>query len=339
AFLITDGVTPSNEGRGYVLRRIMRRAIRHGYKLGAPEAFFHTLVPTLVAEMGAAFPELAAAQAQIERVVAQEEQRFAATLAQGMQILEQAIAQLEGSEIPGETVFQLYDTYGFPVDLTNDVARERGLTLDSAGFEAAMERQRERARSASQFGADYHARIDVDKATEFIGYDDTAGQARVIALLRQQQQVDAITAGDAAVVVLDRTPFYGESGGQVGDTSTLVGADGDMVFRVTDTRRQDGVFLHVGQLEQGTLAVDASVQATIDAQRRQAIVLNHSGTHLLHAALRDVLGTHVQQKGSLVAPERLRFDFSHFEPVGAEALAAIEAQVNEHIRADIEGQF
>jgi len=337
AFLITDGVMPSNEGRGYVLRRIMRRAIRHGYKLEAEDAFFHRLVAPLVAQMGDAFPELAAAQAQIERVIIQEEQRFAETLAQGMRILEQAIATLEGTEIPGETVFRLYDTYGFPVDLTNDVARERSLTLDSAGFEAAMQRQRERARAASHFGADYHGRIDVDGKTEFIGYTDNAGDARVIALLQDKKAVAELTSGQEAVVVLDRTPFYGESGGQVGDTGTLTGTDG--VFRVTDTRKQDGVFLHIGYLEQGALATDTPLHAAIDSDRRQAIMLNHTGTHLLHAALRDVLGSHVRQKGSLVAPERLRFDFAHFEPVNGDQLNAIEAQVNAKIRADIAAEI
>lgn len=339
AFLIADGVTPSNEGRGYVLRRIMRRAIRHGYKLQAQEAFFYKLVEPLAGEMGGAFPELVEARAGIERVIAREEQRFAETLANGMRILEQAIAGLEGSMIPGQTVFQLYDTYGFPVDLTNDVARERGLTLDSDGFEAEMQHQRERARSASQFGADYHARVDVAEATEFTGYTETAGEARIVALLHDTQPVDQLGQGDEGVVILDRTPFYGESGGQVGDTGTLAGADGRILFHVSDTQKQDGVFLHFGRLENGELVPGASVHAQIDGDRRHAIKLNHTGTHLLHAALRDVLGTHVQQKGSLVAPERLRFDFSHFEPVDDQALAAIEAQVNERIRADIPGEF
>lgn len=338
AFLITDGVMPSNEGRGYVLRRIMRRAIRHGYKLQAEDAFFHRLVEPLVEQMGGAFPELVEAKTQIERVIIQEEQRFAETLAQGMRLLEQAIASLVGTEIPGETVFRLYDTYGFPVDLTNDVARERGLTLDSDGFEAAMQRQRERARSASHFGANYHGRIDVSGKTEFIGYTDAAGDAEVIALLQDKKPVAELIAGQDGVVVLDRTPFYGESGGQVGDTGTLAVIEGEGLFRVTDTRKQDGVFLHFGHLERGRLATATAIHAAIDSERRQAITLNHSGTHLLHAALRDVLGAHVRQKGSRVAPERLRFDFAHFEPVGSDALAAIEAQVNAKIRADIDGE-
>ncbi|ROO36722.1 alanine--tRNA ligase [Salinisphaera orenii] len=337
AFLITDGVMPSNEGRGYVLRRIMRRAIRHGHKLGATDAFFYKLVAPLVELMGEAFPELADSRAQIERVIEQEEQRFAITLAQGMRILEDAIESLEGDEIPGETVFKLYDTYGFPVDLTNDVARERGLTLDTRGFDAEMQAQRERARAASQFGADYTARVDLSQATEFLGYTDTEASARVVALVQNEAPVDALTAGDEGVLVLDRTPFYGESGGQVGDTGVIAGEG--LRFEVSDTRRQDGVFLHFGRVAEGTFEAGAAVAARVDAARRHATELNHTATHLLHAALRETLGSHVRQKGSLVAPERLRFDFAHYEPVSAEVLADIEAQVNARVRENIGGEF
>ena len=337
AFLITDGVMPSNEGRGYVLRRIMRRAIRHGHKLGATGTFFYKLVGPLVELMGEAFPELADSKAQIERVVEQEEQRFALTLAQGLRILEDAIGAMSGTEIPGETVFKLYDTYGFPVDLTNDVARERGLTLDTRGFDAEMSAQRERARAASQFGADYHAKIDVQSPTEFIGYTETRGSARVVSLVQDEQPVDRLSAGDEGVLVLDCTPFYGESGGQLGDRGTI-DADGAR-FIVTDTQKQNGVFLHFGQVESGEFVAGAAVDAVVDTDRRQAIELNHTATHLLHAALRETLGTHVRQKGSMVAPDRLRFDFAHFESVTPETLADIEAQVNARVRENIQGQF
>ena len=337
AFLITDGVMPANEGRGYVLRRIMRRAIRHGHKLGATGPFFYKLVAPLVELMGEAFPELAESQAQIERVVEQEEQRFALTLAQGLRILEDAIGAMSGTEIPGETVFKLYDTYGFPVDLTNDVARERGLTLDTRGFDAEMSAQRERARAASQFGADYHARLDVSDPTEFIGYTETQGSARLLSTIQNEQPVDRLAAGDEGVLVLDRTPFYGESGGQVGDQG-VIEADGAQ-FVVTDTQKQNGVFLHFGRVESGEFAADLAVEARVDVERRQAIELNHTATHLLHAALRETLGTHVRQKGSMVAPDRLRFDFAHYESVTAEALADIEAQVNARVRENITGEF
>ncbi|MES1939618.1 alanyl-tRNA ligase [Salinisphaera sp. T5B8] len=337
AFLITDGVMPSNEGRGYVLRRIMRRAIRHGHKLGATGTFFYKLVGPLVELMGEAFPELAEAKAQIERVVEQEEQRFALTLAQGLRILEDAIGAMSGTEIPGETVFKLYDTYGFPVDLTNDVARERGLTLDTRGFDAEMSAQRERARAASQFGADYHAKIDVQSPTEFIGYTETRGNAQVVSLVQNEQPVERLSAGDEGVVVLDRTPFYGESGGQLGDHG-VIDAEGAR-FVVTDTQKQNGVFLHFGRVESGEFAAGLVVDAQVDTGRRQDIELNHTATHLLHAALRETLGTHVRQKGSMVAPDRLRFDFAHFESVTPETLADIEAQVNARVRENIQGQF
>lgn len=337
AFIVTDGVMPSNEGRGYVLRRIMRRAIRHGHKLGAQGSFFYKLIAPLVELMGEAFPELAESQAQIERVVEQEEQRFALTLAQGMHILEDAIDAMKGTEIPGETVFKLYDTYGFPVDLTNDVARERGQTLDTRGFDAAMSAQRERARAASQFGADYHAKLEVSEPTEFIGYTETAGQASVLSAIQQEQPVDRLNAGDEGVLVLDRTPFYGESGGQIGDTGTIEAESAR--FIVTDTRKQSGVFLHFGHVEAGEFAADTRVQAQVNVERRQAVELNHTATHLLHAALRQTLGTHVRQKGSLVAPERLRFDFAHYESVTSETVADIEAQVNKRVRENIAGEF
>ena len=337
AFLITDGVMPANEGRGYVLRRIMRRAIRHGHKLGAVDAFFYKLVAPLVELMGQAYPELAESQAQIERVIEQEEQRFALTLAQGMRILEDAIWDMAGTEIPGETVFKLYDTYGFPVDLTNDVARERGLSLDTPGFDAAMAAQRERARAASRFGGDYKARVEVAEATRFLGYTQYEAEARIAALVQNEAPVGRLAAGDEGVVVLDQTPFYGESGGQLGDTGRLAGAD--FSFTVSDTQKQDGVFLHFGRVEHGRLEIGQALTAAIDAERRRAIELNHTATHLLHAALRDTLGTHVRQKGSMVAAERLRFDFAHYEPVGAAALVDIEAQANARVRENIVGAF
>jgi len=334
AFLVIDGVVPSNEGRGYVLRRIMRRAIRHGYKLGQAKPFFHTLVAPLEAEMGEAYPELATRRGQIERVLLQEEKRFAETLGNGMQMLEEAVAGLAGTEIPGAAVFKLYDTYGFPVDLTADIARERGLTVDMAGFEREMERQRERARAASKFGADYSRTIDVDAVTDFSGYERTEQhRATVTALFRGDESVDKLQAGEEGIVVLDHTPFYAESGGQVGDTGELSG-DG-VRFAVADTQKRGEAHLHVGRMEQGTLEVGGELRARVDAERRAAIVLNHSATHLLHAALREALGEHVAQKGSLVAPERLRFDFSHSQPVAAEELERIEDRVNAEIRRNV----
>ncbi len=338
AFLIVDGVLPSNEGRGYVLRRIIRRAIRHGYKLGQQEPFFHKLVAPLEAEMGEAYPELTKAQGQVERVLLQEEQRFAETLDQGMDILEAAIADLGGDVIPGEVVFKLYDTYGFPVDLTADIARERGLTVDQEGFESAMEAQRERGRAASVFGAGelvaMAAALKADGAdiaeTEFLGYkaDSAAGEIRMI--VRDGAPVDAASEGDRVTVFLDRSPFYAESGGQVGDTGELT-ADGARV-EVTDTQKVGKGHAHIGIVTAGRIACGDTVTASIDIERRAAIVLNHSATHLLHAALREVLGEHVTQKGSLVAPDKLRFDFSHFEPVTPEQQREIEALVNDQIR-------
>jgi alanyl-tRNA synthetase len=332
SFLITDGVLPSNEGRGYVLRRIIRRAIRHGYKLGMEAPFFYKLVQPLVDEMGVAYPELAKAQPQVEQALEKEERRFAETLEQGMKILEDAISTMSSDTIDGETVFKLYDTYGFPVDLTGDIARERNLKLDEAGFEKAMDAQRERARAAGKFGADYGDKLDVSGATEFHGYEQLAETSTITALFRGSEASDRLQAGDEGRIVLDHTPFYAESGGQVGDTGVL--HTGNAVFRVTDTRKQGTTFIHVGTLESGILSVGASVTAEVDAERRQAIILNHSATHLMHAALRQVLGTHVEQKGSQVTPERLRFDFSQPDPVSAEQIAEVEAIVNREIRAN-----
>jgi alanyl-tRNA synthetase len=332
AFLIADGVLPSNEGRGYVLRRIIRRAIRHGFMLGQRAPFFHKLVATLESVMGEAYPELGVQRAHIERVLEQEELRFAETLAQGMALLDGAIAKLAGGQIPGETVFRLYDTYGFPVDLTNDIARERGLTIDEAGFEAAMDEQRARARAASKFGVDLRAGVSVEGQTAFTGYEAEHSVGRVVQLLRGTERVEALGAGEEGQVVLDATPFYAESGGQVGDRGVL--AVGAARFVVTDTQKLGKAHLHVGRLEAGTLRVGDTVEAVVDHSLRQATRLNHSATHLLHAALRKVLGLHVTQKGSLVAPDRLRFDFSHYSAVTPSELAEIERLVNAEIRAN-----
>ena len=332
SFLIVDGVTPSNEGRGYVLRRIIRRALRHGHQLGQNKAFFNKLVATLVEQMGEAYPELAKAQAIVEQVLSVEEERFAETLDQGMKILEDDIKALKGKTISGETVFKLYDTYGFPADLTADIARERGLEVDMKDFERCMEEQRNRARAASKFDVDYNKDINLDQKTDFIGYDHLNGQSTVKALLKAGKLVDQINAGDEAVVVLDSTPFYAESGGQVGDTGFLEAAG--IQFEVMDTQKQSDAFVHIGSLVEGNIKVGDSLQAGIDADRRAATICNHSATHLMHAALREVLGEHVQQKGSLVDPQKLRFDFSHFEAITAEQISAIETLVNNQIRAN-----
>jgi len=332
SFLISDGVIPSNEGRGYVLRRIIRRAIRHGHSLGMKQSFFHKLVGALTAEMGAAYPELVARQAQIEQVLAKEEDQFAKTLDQGMQIFERDLAELKGKEIPGETIFRLYDTYGFPVDLTADIARERNLIMDIAGFEQAMQEQRERARAASSFDVDMRADVVLEGETDFCGYELLTSQCDVTTLLKDGASVDQVQEGDSAVVVLGHTPFYAESGGQVGDVGIL--QCGDALFRVTNTVKQAGSYLHQGVVEQGAFTVGASVTAQVDTRKRHATALNHSATHLLHAALRDVLGEHVAQKGSLVSPDRLRFDFSHFEAVSSQQLSAIEAMVNDKIQGN-----
>ncbi len=329
-FLIADGVLPSNEGRGYVLRRIIRRACRHGNKLGAKGSFFYQIVAALAAEMGEAFPELKSQQAHIERVLKAEEEQFAKTLEQGLRILEQDLAQLKGDVVPGDVVFKLYDTYGFPMDLTADIARERELTIDEAGFEREMDAQRERARSASAFGMDYNSLVKVDSATEFLGYDATEGQGKIIALYKDGQSVDQLGEGEQGVVVLDRTPFYAESGGQVGDTGFLQA--GAARFDVRDTTKTGGAFLHHGVVASGALVIGSPVEAKVDAEVQRATSLNHSATHLLHEALRQVLGEHVQQKGSLVDSQRLRFDFSHFEAVKPEQIKQLEDIVNSEIR-------
>lgn len=334
AFLVADGVLPSNEGRGYVLRRIIRRAIRHGHKLGAKGSFFHKLVGALDAEMGDAYPELRNGRHQIERVLLKEEEQFARTLEHGMGLLEEALADLDGEVLPGETVFKLYDTYGFPYDLTADVCRERGVTLDEIGFKRALEAQRERARAASQFGADYGAALDLEGETTFTGYDRLEDGARVTAIVdREGSPLEGLEPEQRGLVVLDRTPFYGESGGQVGDTGYLH-LEGGGRFLVTDTQKQGGHHLHHGVLLEGELAVGDEVRPQVNAELRGATIRNHSATHLMHKALRLVLGDHVAQKGSLVTPERLRFDFSHFEAVTPEQLAEVERLVNEQILAN-----
>jgi alanyl-tRNA synthetase len=329
-FLIVDGVVPSNEGRGYVLRRIIRRAIRHGYKLGQTQPFFHKLVPTLTREMGAYYTELVAGESRAMQILAQEETRFAETLATGMALLDAEAAKLTSSVIPGETVFRLYDTYGFPADLTADVARERGLTIDQAGFDVAMDAQRGRARAASKFGAELRDSIKLSGKTNFSGYDRLADAAQVTTLIFDGALVDALRPGQEGQVVLDHTPFYAESGGQVGDTGVLLSAGGR--FTVRDTQKIGASFAHIGVLEAGELRVGDSVDAQVDQARRKAIALNHSATHLLHAALRKVLGKHVEQKGSLVAPDRLRFDFSHTQALSPEELHRVEELVNSAIR-------
>ncbi|GFO71278.1 alanyl-tRNA synthetase [Bathymodiolus japonicus methanotrophic gill symbiont] len=335
AFLVVDDVLPSNEGRGYVLRRIIRRAIRHGYRLGIREVFFYQLVAPLVDEMGEAYPELAAAQGQVERVLKVEEERFAETLEQGMKILEACVEKMSGKVIPGDVVFQLYDTYGFPVDLTADYARENNLTVDHAGFDIAMGAQRDRARAAKNFGADYNQTIKLDAETEFTGYQKLNDQAQIIGLFQNSIAVDVLTEGAKGVVVLDSTPFYAESGGQVGDLGRIE-IDG-AVFEVTNTQKQgDSLFLHYGKVLSGELKNMVTCTAMVEPVSRQSIALNHSATHLLHAALRQVLGDHVTQKGSLVNAERLRFDFSHFEPMTADEIKIIERMVNQQIRHNAE---
>ncbi len=333
AFLVVDGVVPSNEGRGYVLRRIIRRAIRHGHKLGLREPFFFRLVAELERQMGPAYPELTERRAMVERVLKQEEERFAETLDQGIRIFEQSVAGLDSTRIPGDTVFRLYDTYGFPVDLTADVARERGLSLDMAGFEREMQAQRQRARAASQFGAEWGGALDTGCSSAFTGYEHLAGDGEVVAMYRDGEPVEALREGDTAIVILDKTPFYAESGGQVGDRGKLT-AD-KARFEVSDTRKEGEAHAHVGVLTDGSLSVGETVHAAVDADARVATARNHSATHLLHAALRHVLGTHVTQKGSLVAPDRLRFDFSHFEPVTESQLRRIEGMVNEQVLSNV----
>jgi alanyl-tRNA synthetase len=331
AFLIVDEVMPSNEGRGYVLRRIIRRAIRHGYRLGIRDIFFYKLVAPLVDEMGTAYSELAKAQAQIERILKKEEQRFAETLEQGMKVLEVCVAKMHDTVIPGATAFLLYDTYGFPLDLTADFARENNLTVDHAAFEIAMTVQRERARGASSFNVVYHHEINHDSQTEFTGYQSLNDNGHVIGLFAQGKIVESLKENDDGVLLLDQTPFYGESGGQVGDNGLIEVKGG--VFKVTDTQKQAGrLFLHQGRVISGEIKVGQSCQATVNSEPRKATELNHSATHLLHAALRQVLGEHVTQKGSLVNPKQLRFDFSHFESMTEAEISQVEALVNQQIR-------
>jgi len=332
-FLIVDGVLPSNEGRGYVLRRIIRRAIRHGYKLGIQQPFFYKLVRPLEQEMGAAYPELTRGRAHAERVLKQEEERFAQTLAKGMVLLETAIRNLRGAKvIDGDTVFKLYDTYGFPDDLTADVARERGLTIDHERFEVLMEEQRQKSKEHSKFNVDLTSGTALER-TLFRGYEGLSDSGNVVALLKKDAPVQSLEAGDEGEVVLDRTPFYAEAGGQVGDAGQLTASGAR--FMVTDTQRRGAAHAHIGKVLEGRIAVGDSLEAEVDGARRQATALNHTATHLLHAALRKVLGTHVLQKGSLVAPDRLRFDFGHFQALTAAELEEIERLVNAQIRANL----
>ena len=331
SFLICDGVMPSNEGRGYVLRRIIRRAVRHGYQLGANDIFFYKLVASLAKEMGEAYPELVDQLPVIEKVLRVEEEQFSKTLARGMAILNDTLETLESDTVPGDVVFKLYDTYGFPTDLTNDVAREHDLKIDEEGFEAAMQAQRARAQQASNFGADYNSKLAVDHTTSFTGYTDVEGQANVVELIADNAFVEKLEDGQEGVVVLDSTPFYAESGGQAGDKGVLRVANGE--FIVTDTQKMGNAFAHKG-IAKGSVSKGDTATAAIDAANREAIKKNHSATHLLHAALREILGEHVTQKGSLVEAPRMRFDFSHFEAVTAEQLAEIERRVNQEIRAN-----
>ncbi|SJN55747.1 Alanine--tRNA ligase [Vibrio ruber DSM 16370] len=330
SFLIVDGVVPSNEGRGYVLRRIIRRAVRHGNKLGAQGVFFHKLVGPLAEIMGSAGKELKKQQAVVEKVLRIEEENFGRTLERGMSILNEALENLDGKVLDGETVFKLYDTYGFPADLTNDVVREHGLSIDEAGFEQAMEAQRQRAREAGQFGTDYNTMIKVDASSHFCGYEGTEGQGKIVAIFIHGEPVETLSSGDHAMLVLDETPFYAESGGQCGDAGIIRTESG--VFQVVDTQKQGNAIIHYGSLVEGFLNQGEMADAQVDAKRRSATALNHSATHLLHEALRRVLGEHVTQKGSLVRAESLRFDFSHMEAMTAEELKEVERMVNQHIR-------
>ncbi|WP_177155502.1 alanine--tRNA ligase [Acinetobacter indicus] len=331
-FLIADGVNPSNEGRGYVLRRIIRRAVRHGNKLGATGSFFHKMLQPLIEVMGAAYPELEAQKARIEAQLLKEEEQFAKTLEQGLKLLEGELANLKGSVIPGEVVFKLYDTYGFPTDLTADIARERDLTIDEAGFEVEMAAQRQRARDAGKFAIDYNSVVKVDGETQFDGYDATAGQGQIIAIYKDGEQVDEVAEGDEALIVLNQTPFYAESGGQIGDTGIFKNDTG--IFEVQDTKKSGGAFVHQGIVTMGSLKAAQNVEAIVKADIRAATARNHSATHLLHAALRQILGSHVQQKGSLVASDVLRFDFANDQPVSFEQLQEIERLVNAEVIAN-----
>ena len=331
AFLIADGVMPSNEGRGYVLRRIIRRAVRHGRKLGATDTFFYQLVATLVALMGDAYPELKSQQPVVERVLKLEEEQFVRTLDRGLALLEDELVRLgDAKEIPGAVVFKLYDTYGFPADLTADVVRDRGYTIDEAAFQSEMEKQRERAKEASNFSVDYNKQLKIEQTTEFCGYDKTADSAAITAIYLGDDSVTALKTGDQALIVLEHTPFYAESGGQMGDAGLL--RAGDALFAVTDTQKIGQAIVHKGFVEDGAFNVGDMVEAVVDNSRRNATALHHSATHLLHAALRNTLGDHVAQKGSQVGPDRLRFDFSHFEAINSAVLRQIEQSVNAEIR-------
>ncbi|AZM39970.1 alanine--tRNA ligase [Acinetobacter baumannii] len=332
SFLIADGVNPSNEGRGYVLRRIIRRAVRHGNKLGATGSFFYKMLQPLIEVMGEAYPELAAQQARIEAQLLKEEEQFAKTLEQGLKLLEGELAQLKGNVIAGETVFKLYDTYGFPTDLTADIARERDLTIDEAGFEVEMAAQRQRARDAGKFAVDYNNIVKVEGETQFDGYDATQGQGQIVAIYKDGVQVDEINEGDEALIILNQTPFYAESGGQIGDTGIFKNDTG--IFEVQDTKKSGGAFVHQGIVTMGSLKATQNVEATVKADIRAATARNHSATHLLHAALRQILGEHVQQKGSLVASDILRFDFANDQPVSFEQLQQIERLVNAEVIAN-----
>ena len=331
-FLIADGVNPSNEGRGYVLRRIIRRAVRHGNKLGATGTFFYKMLQPLIDVMGEAYPELKHDQARIEATLIKEEEQFAKTLEQGLKLLEGELAQLTGKVIAGETVFKLYDTYGFPTDLTADIARERDLEIDEVGFEREMEAQRRRARDAGKFAVDYNSIVKVDGETQFDGYNATAGQGQIIAIYKDGEQVDEVVEGDEALIVLNQTPFYAESGGQIGDTGIFKNETG--IFEVQDTKKSGGAFVHQGIVTMGSLKASQQVEATVKADIRAATARNHSATHLLHAALRQILGTHVQQKGSLVASDILRFDFANDQPVTFEQLQQVEQLVNREVIAN-----
>ena len=331
-FLIADGVNPSNEGRGYVLRRIIRRAVRHGHKMGATGTFFYKMLGALIETMGQAYPELAAQRERIESLLVREEELFAKTLEQGLKLLEVELSQLQGKVIAGETVFKLYDTYGFPTDLTADIARERGLEIDEAGFEVEMAAQRQRARDAGKFNVDYNSIVNVDSTTQFDGYDATQGQGQIVALYKDGVAVDEVNEGDEALVVLNQTPFYAESGGQVGDTGVFKNDTG--IFEVQDTQKSGSAFVHQGVVTVGRLSLNQQVEATVQADIRAATARNHSATHLLHAALRQILGGHVQQKGSLVASDILRFDFAHDQAVTAEQMQQVERLVNAEIMAN-----
>ncbi len=333
SFLIVDGVLPSNEGRGYVLRRIIRRAVRHGHKLGHEQPFFYRAVAPLVKVMGEAYPELADLQSNIEKVLYNEEIQFSRTLEQGLKILETDLENLQGKEIPGETIFKLYDTYGFPVDLTGDIAREKALTLDMAGFEKAMDLQRSKSKASMKFFMNQAENLKLDFVTEFSGYQSQKGEATVLAIYHNEKSGQEIQANDQAIIILDKTPFYAESGGQVGDHGVLVNDNVEVI--IEDTSKHQNTFLHLGQIKSGKLKVGDKVRAEIDVTRRTATMLNHSATHLLHAALRQVLGTHVQQKGSLVEPSYLRFDFSHFEALSHHQVLQIEQLVNKKIRENL----